>query len=275
MLFDCANGATYHVAPNVFAELGAQVISIANRPDGFNINENCGSTSPELLRQKVISTGADIGIGLDGDGDRAILIDSEGNIVNGDQILYIIAKDRHQRGVLHGGVVGTLMSNYGLERALNDLGVPFIRSKVGDRYVLEALHKNDWKIGGEPSGHIVCLDKTTTGDGIVAALQVLSMMVKQGKTLQQLTQGITLLPQSLVNFKTNHAELLAKNPQVIERIKVLEKSLKGEGRVLLRPSGTEPLLRVMVEGINESLVKQYAQKLCDDISQIDEHEFVK
>lgn len=251
VVVDCANGATYHVAPNVFAELGAQVISIANRPDGFNINDNCGSTSPELLRQKVISTGADIGIGLDGDGDRAILIDSEGNIVNGDQILYIIAKDRHQRGVLHGGIVGTLMSNYGLERALKELGVPFIRSKVGDRYVLEALHKNDWKIGGEPSGHIVCLDKTTTGDGIVAALQVLSMMVKQGKTLQQLTQGITLLPQSLVNFKTNHAERLAKNPQVIERIKALEKNLKGDGRVLLRPSGTEPLLRVMVEGFTE------------------------
>ncbi|ARB92494.1 phosphoglucosamine mutase [Legionella longbeachae] len=275
VVVDCANGATYHVAPNVFAELGAQVISIANRPDGFNINDNCGSTSPELLRQKVISTGADIGIGLDGDGDRAILIDSEGNIVNGDQILYIIAKDRHQRGVLHGGIVGTLMSNYGLERALKELGVPFIRSKVGDRYVLEALHKNDWKIGGEPSGHIVCLDKTTTGDGIVAALQVLSMMVKQGKTLQQLTQGITLLPQSLVNFKTNHAERLAKNPQVIERIKALEKNLKGDGRVLLRPSGTEPLLRVMVEGINESLVKQYAQKLCDDIRQIDEQELIR
>lgn len=275
VVVDCANGATYHVAPNVFAELGAQVISIANRPDGFNINDNCGSTLPELLRQKVISTGADIGIGLDGDGDRAILIDSEGNIVNGDQILYIIAKDRHQRGVLHGGIVGTLMSNYGLERALKELGVPFIRSKVGDRYVLEALHKNDWKIGGEPSGHIVCLDKTTTGDGIVAALQVLSMMVKQGKTLQQLTQGITLLPQSLVNFKTNHAERLAKNPQVIERIKALEKNLKGDGRVLLRPSGTEPLLRVMVEGINESLVKQYAQKLCDDIRQIDEQELIR
>lgn len=275
IIVDCANGATYHVAPNVFAELGAQVISIANRPDGFNINENCGSTSPELLRQKVISAGADIGIGLDGDGDRTILIDAEGNIVDGDQILYLIAKDRHQRGVLHGGVVGTLMSNYGLERAFNDLGIPFIRSKVGDRYVLEALHKNDWKIGGEPSGHIVCLDKTTTGDGIVAALQVLSMMVKQGKTLHQLTQGLTLLPQSLVNFKTNHAELLAKNPQVIEKVKSLEKSLNGEGRVLLRPSGTEPLLRIMVEGINESLVKQYAKKLCDDINQIDEHEFIK
>lgn len=271
IVVDCANGATYHIAPNVFAELGAQVISIGNRPDGFNINENCGSTAPELLRQKVLSTGADIGIGLDGDGDRAILIDSEGKIVNGDQILYIIAKDRHQRGVLHGGVVGTLMSNYGLEKALNDLGIPFIRSKVGDRYVLETLHKNDWKIGGEPSGHIVCLDKTTTGDGIVAALQVLSMMVKQGKTLQQLIQGVTLLPQSLVNLKTPHAALLARNSQVIERVKVLEENLNGEGRVLLRPSGTEPLLRVMVEGTNESLVKQYAQNLCDDISQIDEN----
>lgn len=271
IVVDCANGATYHIAPNVFAELGAQVVSIANRPDGFNINENCGSTSPDLLRQKVISTGADIGIGLDGDGDRAILIDAEGNLVNGDQILYIIAKDRQQRGVLHGGVVGTLMSNYGLEQALNDLDIPFIRSKVGDRYVLEALHANDWKIGGEPSGHIVCLDKTTTGDGIVAALQVLSMMVKQGKSLHQLTSGISLFPQSLVNLKTKRAEILAKNTQVIERVKVVEQSLNGEGRVLLRPSGTEPLLRVMVEGINESLVKQFAQKLCDDISQIDEH----
>jgi phosphoglucosamine mutase len=275
IVVDCANGATYHIAPNVFAELGAQIISIGNRPDGFNINENCGSTSPELLKQKVLSMGADIGIGLDGDGDRVILIDSEGNIVNGDQILYIIAKDRQQRGVLHGGVVGTHMSNYGLERALNKLGIPFQRSKVGDRYVLESLHKNDWKIGGEPSGHIVCLDKTTTGDGIVAALQVLSMMVKQGKTLRELTEDIILLPQCLVNLKTDHAELLALNKQVIERVKSLEDNLRGEGRVLLRPSGTEPLLRVMVEGINESLVKQYAQKLCDDISHIEEEVTVK
>ena len=262
IVVDCANGATYHIAPNVFSELGAQVISIGNRPDGFNINEDCGSTSPELLRQKVMSTGADIGIGLDGDGDRVVLVDSDGHLIDGDQILYMIAKDRHQRGVLNGGVVGTQMSNYGL-------GIPFIRTRVGDRYVLEALREKDWKIGGETSGHIVCLDKTTTGDGIVAALQVLSIMVKQGKSIQQLREGINLLPQSLVNLKTNYATLLAEHTQVIEVVKALESSLNGEGRVLLRPSGTEPLLRVMVEGMNESLVRQHAQKLCDDISQIE------
>ncbi|HIE3606712.1 TPA: phosphoglucosamine mutase [Legionella anisa] len=269
IVVDCANGATYHIAPNVFSELGAQVISIGNRPDGFNINEDCGSTSPELLRQKVMSTGADIGIGLDGDGDRVILIDSDGRLIDGDQILYIIAKERHQRGVLNGGVVGTQMSNYGLEIAIKSLGIPFVRTRVGDRYVLEALREKDWKIGGETSGHIVCLDKTTTGDGIVAALQVLSIMVKQGKTLQQLIQGINLLPQSLVNLKTNYATILAEHTQVIEVVKALESSLNGEGRVLLRPSGTEPLLRVMVEGLDESIVKQHAQKLCDDISQIE------
>lgn len=269
IVVDCANGATYHIAPNVFSELGAEVVSIGNRPDGFNINEDCGSTSPELLRQKVMSTGADIGIGLDGDGDRVVLIDSEGNLIDGDQILYIIAKDRHHRGVLNGGVVGTQMSNYGLEIAIKNLGIPFIRTRVGDRYVLEALREKDWKIGGETSGHIVCLDKTTTGDGIVGALQVLSIMVKQGKTLQQLIQGITLLPQSLVNLKTNYANLLAEHSQVIETVRALESSLNGEGRVLLRPSGTEPLLRVMVEGMDESIVKQHAQKLCDDISQIE------
>ena len=269
IVVDCANGATYHIAPNVFAELGADVFSIGDKPDGFNINKDCGSTSPELLRNKVINTGADIGIGLDGDGDRLVLVDSEGNIVDGDQIIYIIAKDRHHRGVLHGGVVGTLMSNYGLELAIGSLGVPFLRSNVGDRYVLETLREKDWKIGGETSGHVVCLDKTTTGDGIVAALQVLSIMVKQDKTLQQLTQGITLLPQSLINLKTDRAALLASNTSVIRAVKNLEESLKGEGRVLLRPSGTEPLLRVMVEGRNESMVRQQAQKLCDDISLID------
>jgi phosphoglucosamine mutase len=269
IVVDCANGATYHIAPNVFAELGADVTTIGNKPDGFNINKDCGSTSPELLRNKVINTGADIGIGLDGDGDRLVLVDAQGTIVDGDQILYIIAKDRHQRGVLHGGVVGTLMSNYGLEMAISSLGIPFLRSKVGDRYVLEALREKDWKIGGETSGHIVCLDKTTTGDGIVAALQVLSIMVKQEKTLQQLTQGITLLPQSLINLKTEQAALLVSNPSVVLAVKNLEENMNGEGRVLLRPSGTEPLLRVMVEGVNESVVRQQAQKLCDDISLIE------
>lgn len=269
IVVDCANGATYHIAPSVFAELGADVLAIGDKPDGFNINQDCGSTSPELLRKKVISTGADIGVGLDGDGDRVLLIDSKGNIVDGDQIIYIIAKDRHQRGLLHGGVVGTLMSNHGLELALSALNVPFLRTKVGDRYVLEALREKDWKIGGEASGHVVCLDKTTTGDGIVAALQVLSIMIKQDKTLEQLTQGITLLPQTLVNLKTDHAALLASDPQVIHAVKALEKGMNGEGRVLLRPSGTEPLLRVMVEGANESVVRQQAQQLCDDISRID------
>ncbi|MCW8408786.1 phosphoglucosamine mutase [Legionella sp. PATHC035] len=269
IVVDCANGATYHIAPNVFSELGAQVISIGNRPDGFNINEDCGSTCPELLRQKVVSTGADIGIGLDGDGDRVVLIDANGRLIDGDQILYIIAKDRHQRGVLNGGVVGTQMSNYGLEIAIKSLGIPFVRTRVGDRYVLEALREKDWKIGGETSGHIVCLDKTTTGDGIVAALQVLSIMVKQGKSLEQLIEGINLLPQSLVNLKTNYATLLAEHTQVIEVVRALESSLNGEGRVLLRPSGTEPLLRVMVEGMDESRVRQHAQKLCEDISQIE------
>lgn len=271
IVVDCANGATYHIAPNVFSELGADVTSIGNKPDGFNINEECGSTSPDHLVQKVLNTGADIGIGLDGDGDRVILVDAEGNLIDGDQILYIIAKDRHERGLLHGGVVGTLMSNYGLELAMAELGIPFIRSHVGDRYVLEALREKNWKIGGETSGHIVCLDKTTTGDGIVAALQVLSIMVKQGKTLRQLTEGITLLPQSLVNLKTLHASSLAKNAQVIEVVRDLETRLHGEGRVLLRPSGTEPLLRVMVEGSDKSLVMQQAQQLCDDISIIEKN----
>ncbi len=269
IVVDCANGATYHIAPNVFAELGASVISIGDKPDGFNINQGCGSTVPELLQKKVLSTGSDIGIALDGDGDRLVLIDAKGNIVDGDHILYIIAKDRFQRGLLHGGVVGTLMTNYGLEMALSSLDIPFIRSKVGDRYVLEALRENDWKIGGETSGHIVCLDKTTTGDGIVAALQVLSIMMRQDKTLEQLCQGISLLPQSLVNLKTDHAAALAANPKVIKAVNTLENSLHGQGRVLLRPSGTEPLLRVMVEGADASLVRQQAQTLCDDISRID------
>ncbi len=271
IVVDCANGATYHIAPNVFAELGAQVTAIANKPDGFNINQECGSTSPEHLVQKVLSVGADIGVALDGDGDRVILVDAKGNLVDGDQILYIIAKDRHERNVLHGGVVGTLMSNYGLEMAITNLGIPFIRSNVGDRYVLEALREKNWKIGGETSGHIVCLDKTTTGDGIVAALQVLSIMVKQSKSLEQLTEGIALLPQSLVNLRTEHASNLAKNSEVIKVVHSLETSLQGEGRVLLRPSGTEPLLRVMVEGVDKSLVRQQAQQLCDDISRIEKN----
>ncbi len=268
IVVDCAHGATYHIAPKVFAELGAEVIVVGAKPDGFNINQNCGSTSPELLKNKVIENGADIGVALDGDGDRVLLVDAAGNIVDGDQIIYIIAKDRQQRNLLHGGVVGTLMSNYGLELALGDLNIPFLRTKVGDRYVLEALHQKDWRIGGETSGHIVCLDKTTTGDGMVAALQVLAIMMKQDKSLQELTQGISLLPQSLVNLKTTNAKMLMAHPQVAKAVSVLEAKLAGKGRVLLRPSGTEPLLRVMVEGRDAATVEQQAQELSEEIMNI-------
>ncbi|KTC87976.1 MULTISPECIES: phosphoglucosamine mutase [Legionella] len=265
IVVDCANGATYHIAPNVFSELGAEVITMGNKPDGFNINEKCGSTSPESMRELVLQTKADIGVALDGDGDRLILVDAEGHTVDGDQILYIIAKERHQREHLHGGVVGTMMSNFGLEKAIKELGIQFLRTKVGDRYVLETLKERDWKIGGEPSGHIVCLDKTTTGDGIIAALQVLSCMVKQEKSLAELCDGIQLLPQTLINIKTENAQVLATNPKVIEMVTTLSNQLEGEGRVLLRPSGTEPMLRVMVEGQNSKEVQSHAQRLSDEI----------
>ncbi|KTD64735.1 phosphoglucosamine mutase [Legionella spiritensis] len=262
---DCANGATYHIAPNVFSELGAEVVVIGDKPDGFNINQQCGSTAPEALRQKVLETKADLGIALDGDGDRVLMIDAEGRLVDGDQLIFIIARDRHLRGILHGGVVGTLMSNFGLEKAVQAMGVPFLRTKVGDRYVLEALKENDWKIGGEPSGHIVCLDKTTTGDGIIAALQVLACMVKQEKTLRQLTEGIQLLPQKLINIKTNVAQELAINPKVMGLVEDVSKQLNNSGRVLLRPSGTEPLLRLMVEGMDDQEVCRHAEHLRDEI----------
>jgi phosphoglucosamine mutase len=268
IVVDCAHGATYHIAPSVFSELGADVIAIGDKPDGFNINHEYGTTSPENLRKRVLQEGADIGIGLDGDGDRLILVDADGQIINGDQIIFIIARDRQQRGLLHGGVVGTFMSNYGLEQALNDLGVVFLRSQVGDRYVLESLREHDWKIGGEPSGHIVCLDKTTTGDGVVAALQVLAIMVKQHKTLKELTQGITLLPQTLINLKTKHVQALATNEKVIQAVNNLQTQLSGLGRVLLRPSGTEPVLRVMVESQNQETVEEQALALCNQIKEI-------
>lgn len=270
IVVDCANGATYHIAPNVFTELGADVIAIADKPDGFNINQECGSTAPDLLKKRVLETGADIGVALDGDGDRVILIDAKGNLVNGDQIIYMIARDRQLKGLLHGGVVGTLMSNYGLEKAITAMNIPFVRTNVGDRYVLETLKEREWKIGGESSGHVVCLDKTTTGDGIVAALQILAIMVKQEKTLEELNKDITLLPQALINLKTNNAKTLVNNDEVIKAVTALNNELKGAGRVLLRPSGTEPLLRVMVEGEDVQKVKAQAQHLSDEIKRVEE-----
>ena len=273
IVVDCANGATYHIAPSVFTELGADVIVMGDKPDGFNINRGCGSTAPESLRQLVLDTQADIGIGLDGDGDRLVLIDAQGCIVNGDQILYVVAQDRQQRGMLHGGVVGTLMSNFGLQKAIEAMGVDFVRSRVGDRYVLETLKEKDWKIGGEPSGHLVCLDKTTTGDGIIAALQVLAIMIKKGKSLSELTKGIELLPQTMLNLKTEHAVLLAKDERVISAVGALDAVLKDEGRVVLRASGTEPVLRVMVEGTDTNQVRAYAEALTAEITKIEQQLF--
>ena len=270
IVVDCAHGATYHIAPNVFSELGADVVAIGNEPDGYNINQACGSTEPELLRQQVIQSGADVGVGLDGDGDRVIMVDAAGHIVNGDQLIFIIARDRQQRGLLNGGVVGTLMSNYGLEKAIATLGVSFIRTNVGDRYVLDALKSRDWKIGGEPSGHVLCLDKTTTGDGIIAALQVLYIMVKQGKTLEELCQGMHLLPQALVNLGSKHAVALSNHPKVLEVTDRLTKKIQGTGRVLIRPSGTEPLLRVMIEGADADEVQMQAQQLTDEIKGVEQ-----
>ncbi len=268
VVVDCAHGATYHIAPNVFAELGAEVIAIGNKPDGFNINRGVGSTAPELLQQQVVEHQADLGVALDGDGDRIVLIDAAGQIISGDCVLYMLAKDRHQRGVLQGGIVGTEMSNYGLELALKAMSIPFVRTRVGDRHVMEALKKHDWRIGGEPSGHIVCLDKTTTGDGIVAALQVMAMMVKQEKSLSALCEGMSLLPQVLINLKTDNAKQLVSDQRVIDAVDKLERSLADKGRVVLRPSGTEPVLRVMVEGEKLREVEAQAQQLSHDIQSI-------
>ncbi len=268
IVVDCAHGATYHIAPNVFSELGAEVIAIGNKPDGFNINRGVGSTAPELLQQQVLEHQADLGVALDGDGDRLILVNAAGELVNGDQVLYMLAQDRQKRGVLQGGIVGTEMSNYGLELALAAMKIPFVRSAVGDRYVMETLKKLDWRIGGEPSGHIVCLDKTTTGDGIVAALQVMSMMIKQDRSLSSLCSGMSLLPQVLLNLKTDHAKALVKDERVGKHLDALTQSLAGEGRVILRPSGTEPVLRIMVEGRDLDDIKSKAQQFMDDILSI-------
>lgn len=266
LVVDCANGATYHIAPNVFAELGAEVITMGAEPNGFNINLDCGSTMPDKLKQRVIAENADLGIALDGDGDRVVMVDAKGNIIDGDKIIYLITQDRINRGARIQGVVGTQMSNIGLELAIKNLGIEFMRTNVGDRYVMEALKHNHWRIGGEPSGHILCLDKTSTGDGIVAALQVLAYMVKQQKSLFDLSSELTLFPQILINLKTPNAKALSQRPEVIQAVDDVSKRLNGKGRVLLRPSGTEPLLRVMVEGEDECLIKHEAEFLSNSIT---------
>ncbi|WP_276904261.1 phosphoglucosamine mutase [Frischella perrara] len=268
IVVDCANGATYHIAPNVLKELGAHVIKIGCNPNGMNINEKCGATDVDALIEKVLEEKADLGFALDGDGDRIILVDHNGHKVDGDQIIYIIAREALRKGQLQGGVVGTLMSNMGLEIGLKELGIPFVRAKVGDRYVLEKLIENDWRFGAENSGHVLLLDKTTTGDGIIAGLQVLSAMIRNKMSLADLSCGMKLFPQVLLNVHLLGSTDPLNHQQVKDVIQEVELALADKGRLLIRKSGTEPLIRVMVEGEDKTLVTQYAQCIVDVIKKV-------
>ncbi len=268
IVVDCANGATYHIAPNVLRELGAEVIEMGTDPNGLNINEKCGATDVTALQAKVVETKADVGLAYDGDGDRIIMIDHLGNKVDGDQILFIIAREALRSGQLKGGVVGTLMSNMSLEIALKMLGVPFLRANVGDRYVLEKMVENDWTLGGENSGHIIIADKNTTGDGIVASLAVLAAMAQHKLSLNELASAVKLFPQVLINVRFAGGE----NPLESDAVKLVaaevEKRLEGKGRILLRKSGTEPLIRVMVECQEAALAQQCAEEIAEAVKKI-------
>ena len=261
LVVDCANGATYNTAPFVFEELGANVVRLGTEPDGFNINHGVGSTQPGALREAVVREGADLGIAFDGDGDRVLMVDSRGNLIDGDQLLYLIAKSRLLTGAMRGEVVGTLMSNLGFEHALKRLGIGFARTKVGDRYIMERLKASDGILGGEPSGHIICRDRTTTGDGIVSALQVLAALDRLGARLDDLGAEVDLYPQVLINVRLDQPRDVLSLPEVQDAVATAENELAGRGRVLLRPSGTEPLVRVMVEGSDRSQVEQLAERL--------------
>ncbi len=266
IVVDCANGATYQIAPHVFEELGAQVITIGVEPNGLNINEGYGATQPEKLVQTVLANQADLGVALDGDGDRVIMVDHKGEIVDGDELIYIIAKSRLRTGTLTGPVVGTLMTNLGMEHALKTLNVALLRANVGDRYVIEMLAEHKGMLGGENSGHIICLDKTTTGDGIIAALQVIAEIQFTGLTLHELKSGMQKYPQVLINLKTAHK--IDLNHEGIQRaVRAVELGLGNEGRVLLRASGTEPLIRIMVEGCDQAHVDKYANELAENVKQ--------
>ncbi|MBR9912933.1 MAG: phosphoglucosamine mutase [Gammaproteobacteria bacterium] len=267
IVVDCANGATYHVAPNVFRELGATVDALAVSPDGENINYECGSTEPQKLQQRVLETKADLGIAFDGDGDRVVFVDHKGEVVDGDELLYLIALYKQQFAGGCSGVVGTLMSNYGFELALQQLDIPFARAKVGDRYVIEQMNSLGWSLGGENSGHIICNDVTTTGDGIVAALQVLLALSVAGKCLHDLKQGMRKLPQHMINVRASGDMNLHGNTTIDQAVKAAESELAGRGRVLLRPSGTEPVVRVMVEGEDPEVVERITRELAESVEQ--------
>lgn len=263
IVVDCANGATYNTAPHVLEELGASVVRVGTEPDGFNINRDVGSTKPEALCRAVVEQGADLGIAFDGDGDRVLMSDSRGNLVDGDQLLYIIAKSRLVAGAMRGEVVGTLMSNLGFERALQRLEVGFVRTKVGDRYIMEHLKGTDGILGGEPSGHIICRDRTTTGDGIVSALQVLAAIKRLDVSLDDLSAEVERYPQVLVNVRLDQRRDIVGLPAVRDAVLSAEHELGDRGRILLRPSGTEPLVRVMVEGRDQDEVARLAERLAD------------
>jgi len=265
IVLDCAHGATYHVAPPVFHELGAEIVTIGVQPDGLNINHECGSTHADTLCKAVVQHGADLGIAFDGDGDRVLMVDANGTLLDGDQLLYIIAMHRKERGKLSGGIVGTLMTNLALEHALAKADIPFARAKVGDRYVLELLYQNDWQVGGENSGHILALDKHTSGDGIIAALQVLYAMRASGKSLAELGAGLELYPQVLVNVTVKQRIDLDGNAAIRNAVSAAESELNGSGRVLLRASGTEPKVRVMVEGRDRVQVEALAERIADTV----------
>lgn len=264
IVVDCAHGATYHVAPAVFEELGATVIAIGTEPNGLNINDDVGSTAPEALRRRVLAEQADLGVAFDGDGDRVLFVDHRGDIVDGDELLYVIARDQLRTRGGCAGVVGTLMSNMGFELALAELEIPFARAKVGDRYVIELMQSRGWQLGGENSGHIICSDVTTTGDGIIAALKVLFAVTMTGKSLHELKSGMQKFPQIMQNVRLARKFDLSEAPSVRDAVAVVEEKLSGRGRVLLRPSGTEPVVRVMVEGEDRTLV----EALCDDLAQV-------
>jgi len=268
IVVDCANGATYKMAPDVLSELGANITSIGVEPNGLNINLDCGSTSLDALRSKVLETGADLGVAFDGDGDRLMMVDHGGEVVDGDELIFIIAQDLHGRGELQGGVVGTLMTNYGFELAMQDMGVEFVRANVGDRYVMKQLKERGWNVGGESSGHILCLEKTSTGDGIVSALQVLAALVQSGKSLSELKKGMVKLPQTMINVRLPEKREVLEDKQIQAAVADAEAVLEGRGRVLLRASGTEPLIRVMVEGDVVSEVQDLAQKIADVVQAV-------
>ncbi|QWD01382.1 phosphoglucosamine mutase [Polynucleobacter paneuropaeus] len=263
VVVDCANGAAYQIAPNVFRELGAEVIAIGVEPNGRNINDHCGATAPAALIAKVKDVGADIGIALDGDADRLQMVDKTGRLFNGDELLYVLANDRLQRGIPLGGVVGTLMTNMAVEKAIKELGVQFERAAVGDRYVLELLKKKSWILGGEGSGHLLCLDQHTTGDGTIAALQVLAAMSQQKKSLAQLLDSVKIYPQVLLNIKIQSTYDWKADEKLKAQISKVEADLQNTGRVLIRPSGTEPLLRVMVEAQDEAIALKSAKSIAD------------